>query len=98
MIDHLALVRPKLVMEGFYNPLLFEHANHNIVRNNVEMSAPLLLSGPNMGGKSTYLKGIAYVFILAQAGCCVPAVSACIGITDRIMARVASDHTVFVKH
>lgn len=53
----------------------------------------LLLTGPNMGGKSTYLRQVALITLLAQAGSFVPAQHARIGITDRIFTRVgASDN------
>ena len=52
----------------------------------------LLITGPNMGGKSTYLRTVALVSVLAQAGCFVPAKQAKIGLVDRIFTRVgASD-------
>jgi len=52
----------------------------------------LLLTGPNMAGKSTYLRQNALAVILAQAGLPVPARRACIGIVDRLFSRVgASD-------
>lgn len=51
-----------------------------------------LLTGPNMGGKSTFLRQNALIAILAQMGCFVPATSAHIGIVDRLFSRVgASD-------
>ncbi|MCQ8782188.1 DNA mismatch repair protein MutS [Mangrovibrevibacter kandeliae] len=51
-----------------------------------------LLTGPNMGGKSTFLRQNALIAVLAQAGCFVPATSAHIGIVDRLFSRVgASD-------
>lgn len=57
-------------------------------------SAPrlTLITGPNMAGKSTYLRQNALMFILAQAGSFVPAVSAHIGVADSLFSRVgASD-------
>jgi len=52
----------------------------------------VLLTGPNMGGKSTYLRQIALTTLMAHAGSFVPASSATIGLTDRIFTRVgASD-------
>jgi len=52
-----------------------------------------LLTGPNMGGKSTYLRQVALITILAQMGSFVPAESARIGVVDRIFTRVgASDN------
>jgi DNA mismatch repair protein MutS len=52
----------------------------------------IILTGPNMAGKSTYLRQIALIVILAQIGSFVPAQQAQIGITDRIFTRIgASD-------
>ena len=50
----------------------------------------LLLTGPNMGGKSTYLRQTALITILAQAGSFVPADKARIGIVDRVFTRVGA--------
>ncbi len=51
-----------------------------------------LVTGPNMGGKSTFLRQNALIAVLAQAGCFVPAVAATIGLVDRLYSRVgASD-------
>ena len=52
-----------------------------------------LIGGPNMGGKSTFLRQNALIVVLAQAGCFVPAASATIGLVDRLFSRVgASDN------
>ena len=52
----------------------------------------VLLTGPNMGGKSTYLRQCALITLMAHAGSFVPASEAVIGLTDRIFTRVgASD-------
>jgi DNA mismatch repair protein MutS len=52
--------------------------------------AILLLTGPNMGGKSTWLRQNALIAILAQAGSFVPAKSAHIGVADRLFSRVGA--------
>ena len=53
----------------------------------------LVLTGPNMGGKSTYLRQAALIVVLAQMGSFVPARSARLGIVDRIFTRIgASDN------
>jgi DNA mismatch repair protein MutS len=53
----------------------------------------LVLTGPNMGGKSTYLRQTALIVILAQMGAYVPAKSARLGIVDRVFTRIgASDN------
>jgi DNA mismatch repair protein MutS len=50
----------------------------------------LMITGPNMGGKSTYMRQAAIIVLLAQVGCYVPAHSAKIGVCDRIFTRIGS--------
>ncbi|HEV2235838.1 MAG TPA: DNA mismatch repair protein MutS, partial [Ktedonobacterales bacterium] len=64
------------------------------VPNDVEMATHdaqiLLLTGPNMAGKSTYLRQVALIVLLAQIGSFVPAEAARIGLVDRIFTRIGA--------
>ena len=72
-------------------------ANARFVANDLYLNstthAVLVLTGPNMGGKSTYLRQTALIVIMAQMGSFVPAAQARLGIVDRIFTRIgASDN------
>ncbi|GAA5983518.1 hypothetical protein JCM11641_005836 [Rhodosporidiobolus odoratus] len=56
--------------------------------------AMLIITGANFSGKSVYLKQVALIVFLAHVGCFVPAESATIGLTDRIMTRVSTRESV----
>ncbi|MFQ6676717.1 MAG: DNA mismatch repair protein MutS [Fidelibacterota bacterium] len=65
----------------------------NDTKMNVNQSQIHLITGPNMAGKSTYLRQIGLIVLMAQVGCYVPAKKATIGMVDRLFTRVgASDN------
>jgi DNA mismatch repair protein MutS len=63
-------------------------ANDTLLAN--EDNQLIILTGPNMAGKSTYLRQVALIVLLAQVGSFVPAASARIGIVDRIFTRIGA--------
>ncbi|MBI1175752.1 MAG: DNA mismatch repair protein MutS [Sideroxydans sp.] len=70
--------------------------NHgNFIANDTDLHAArqmLLITGPNMGGKSTYMRQVALIALLAHVGCFVPAQDAALGEIDQIFTRIgASD-------
>ncbi len=93
-------LRPELVDEPV---LLIREGRHPVVEtrlaggfvpNDAELAAGsdqiLIITGANMAGKSTYMRSVALIVILAQMGCYVPATYARIGIVDRIFTRVGA--------
>ena len=50
----------------------------------------MIITGPNMGGKTTYLRSVALCVILAQMGCFIPAEDCHIGVIDKVFSRVGS--------
>ena len=83
----------QMKVQGARHPVLEQQSG--FVPNDLDLSKKrkfLLITGPNMGGKSTYLRTTALMSILAQSGSFVPASKAKIGLVDRIFTRVgASD-------
>lgn len=85
---------PVFEVENGRHPILDVHVSDFTPNscNLTNVSKVCLLTGPNMAGKSTYLRQNALLIILAQVGCFVPAEKARIGIVDRLFSRIgASD-------
>jgi len=84
-----------LEVQGGRHPVVERSTDDRFVPNDVSLDEKkrlILLTGPNMSGKSTYLRQNALLVIMAQMGCYVPADSAVVGLTDRVFTRVgASD-------
>jgi len=66
------------------NELFLDSSTHNII----------VLTGPNMGGKSTYLRQAALIVIMAQMGSFVPARAVRLGIVDRVFTRIGASDNV----
>ena len=86
---------PKLSVEEGKHPVLAANPEMDFVPNSIELNEfrrMLVVTGPNMGGKSTYMRQTALIVILAYAGSFVPAKQAVIGPIDGIFTRIgASD-------
>ena len=93
-------VRPQLSNEHIIkivdgrHPVIEKITDKPFVSNSIELKDKhmLVITGPNMGGKSTYMRQTALITIMARIGCFVPAKEAHIGNVDRIFTRIgASD-------
>jgi DNA mismatch repair protein MutS len=78
---------------------LEESGGGRFVPNSVHVNADagpavLLITGPNMGGKSTYLRMAALLVVMAQMGCFVPAEAMRLGLVDRIYTRIGASDNV----
>jgi len=87
----------ELVASDVRHPVVERLAGGAFVANDVRLDTTthqlVIITGPNMGGKSTYLRQVALLCLLAQTGSFVPAREAKVGIIDRLFARVgASDN------
>ena len=94
----LSLCEPELVetalieIEGGRHPVVEQQIDH-FVANDTRLTAArqmLLVTGPNMGGKSTYMRQVALIALLAHCGSFVPAKRATVGALDRIFTRIGA--------
>jgi DNA mismatch repair protein MutS len=98
-------VRPEVVAEDVFeirdgrHPVVEEHLQgERFVPNDAvfeEGERVRVITGPNMSGKSTYLRQVALIVLLAQIGSYVPARSARLGVTDRIFTRMGAQDEIF---
>jgi len=95
----LDLTCPELVddigiqITGGRHPVVEQVTEGAFVANDLELHGErrlLIITGPNMGGKSTYMRQCALIVLLAHTGCFVPAAAARIGPVDRIFTRIGS--------
>ncbi len=83
------------VVERTLDGVLFIPNDTHLTSNEDEKAARIvLLTGPNMAGKSTYLRQVALITLLAQIGSFVPARSAHLGLVDRIFTRVGAEDDI----
>jgi DNA mismatch repair protein MutS len=85
---------PILEIERGRHPIIASLLEGAFIPNSVSFMAGgptcFVVTGPNMGGKSTYLRQTALIALLAQMGCPVPADKAVVGIIDRVFARLGA--------
>lgn len=83
----------KITITAGRHPVVEQSLEQAFVANDTELNAQrqmLIITGPNMGGKSTYMRQIAHIVLLAHIGAYVPADSACIGPIHRIFTRIGA--------
>ena len=84
-------------IKGGRHPVIEQTIESPFIPNDLDMNQKkrmLIITGPNMGGKSTYMRQTALIVLLAQIGSFVPATSARIGIVDRIFTRIGSSDDI----
>lgn len=100
----LGYVKPRITEE---DRILIQKGRHAVIERTIQdgvfvsndlfidrdQASLLLITGPNMSGKSTYMRQLALIVLMAQSGCFIPAEQAEIGVCDRIYTRIgASDN------
>ena len=84
---------PGIEIQEGRHPVVEQVMDDTFVANGIKLgpgNTMLIITGPNMGGKSTYMRQTALIVLLAHTGCFIPAASARIGPVDRIFTRIGS--------
>ncbi len=85
--------KPGITIKQGRHPVVEQVMDEAFVANDLRLSPDanmLIITGPNMGGKSTYMRQTAIIVLLAYTGCFVPAEQVVIGPVDRIFTRIGS--------
>ncbi|KAM8886774.1 DNA mismatch repair protein Msh3 isoform 2-T2 [Spinachia spinachia] len=91
----------QIMIQGGRHPaialLMGEH--HQYVPNHTELQGDgrrtMIITGPNMGGKSSYIRQVALICVMAQMGSYVPASQACLGMLDGIYTRMGASDNIY---
>ncbi|MGI9013103.1 MAG: DNA mismatch repair protein MutS [Phycisphaerales bacterium] len=100
---------PGIIIREGRHPVLDQFVGQSFVPNDCELGASgiasdttprtlALITGPNMAGKSTYIRQVALITLLAHAGSFVPAQHATIGLVDRIFTRIGAQDELHQGH
>jgi DNA mismatch repair protein MutS len=87
--------RDEIIIQDGRHPVLERMGlSERFVPNDTQMDNQehqiIIITGPNMAGKSTYLRQVALIVLMAQIGCFVPAAEARVGVVDRIFTRIGA--------
>ncbi|NNG67975.1 DNA mismatch repair protein MutS [Caldanaerobacter subterraneus] len=88
----------RIVIKEGRHPVVETISDEGFVANDIDIGPEnpiMIITGPNMAGKSTYMRQVALIVLMAQVGCFVPASYARIGIVDKIFTRVGASDDIF---
>jgi len=90
-----------IIIKDGRHPVVEEVLNDRFIANDTQLTqeqSMLLITGPNMGGKSTYMRQTALIVIMAYMGSFIPATSATIGSIDQIFTRIGASDDLSSGH